>query len=235
MSFNKEIEMNIADAIVERPIHFSMDKNKYCLYPSTLGKMQLLKNLYFSMNVNMELLSLNPLAETLRVCHDSPEIVCRIIAYSTLNDKKSILDIEKVNQRASLFQKNMSVEELATVLSIILSSDKIEEFVQYFGIDSDREMKTQISKIKGESNSITFGGKSIYGLLIDFACQRYGWTMDYVLWGISYVNLNMLFADAITTVYLSDEERKKLGRGDGRQINADDPRNKELLRRMISE
>lgn len=75
----------------------------------------------------------------------------------------------------------------------------------------------------------------LYGLLIDFACQRYGWTMDYVLWGISYVNLNMLFADAITTVYLSEEERKKLGRGDGEVINADDPRNRDLIRRMISE
>jgi len=83
--------------------------------------------------------------------------------------------------------------------------------------------------------SITFGGKRIYGLLIDFACQRYGWTMDYVLLGISYVNLNMLFVDAITTVYLNDEERKKLGRGDGRMANADDPKNRGLIRKMISE
>lgn len=120
-------------------------------------------------------------------------------------------------------------------MTIILSSDKIEEFIRYFGIDADREMKTRISRIKGEGSSITFGGNSIYGLLIDFACQRYGWTMDYVLWGISYVNLNMLFADAVTTVYLSEEERKKLGRGDGEVINADDPGNRDLIRRMISE
>ena len=72
-------------------------------------------------------------------------------------------------------------------------------------------------------------------MLIDFACQRYGWTMDYVLWSISYVNLRMLLEDAITTVYLSDDERKKLGRGDGEVINADDPANRDLVRRMISE
>jgi len=143
--------------------------------------------------------------------------------------------MEKVLRRARLFQDEASVEDLATILTIILSSDKIEEFIRYFGIDADREMKTRISRIKGEGSSITFGGKSIYGLLIDFACQRYGWTMDYVLWGISYVNLNMLFADAVTTVYLSEEERKKLGRGDGEVINADDPGNRDLIRRMISE
>lgn len=235
MDFNKEIERNISDTIIERPVNFSIGKSKLCLYPPTLGKMQILKNLYFSMNVNMELLAINPLAETLRACTEKPETVCQIIAYSTFNDKKSILDMEKVLRRAKFFQDNTSVEDMATMLTIILSNDKIEEFIQYFGIDSDREMKTQISRIKGEGSSITFGGKSIYGLLIDFACQRYGWTMEYVLWGISYVNLNMLFADAITTVYLSDEERKKLGRGDGKVVNADDPKNRDLVRKMISE
>lgn len=38
--------------------------------------------------------------------------------------------------------------------------------------------------------------------------------------------------DYILTVY---EERKKLGRGDGEVINADDPENRDLIRRMISE
>lgn len=235
MDFNKGIELNISDAIIERPINFSIGKSKLCIYPSTLGKMQILKNLYLSMSVNMELLTMNPLAETLRICREKPDIVCQIIAYSTFDDRKSILDITKVLQRARLFQENASVEDLATVLSIILSNDKIEEFIQYFGIDEDRKVKMQISQIKGESSSVTFGGKSIYGLLIDFACQRYGWTMDYVLWGISYVNLNMLFADAITTVYLSDEERKKLGRQPGKVVDADDPKNRELVRKMISE
>jgi len=235
MSFNKEMELSISDAIIERPIHFSIGKSKLCLYPPTLGKMQILKNLYFSMDVNMELLAINPLAETLRVCKEKSDIVCQIIAYFTFNDKKSVLDIEKILHRANFFEDNLSVEDMATILTIILSNDKIEEFIQYFGIDADREMKTQISRIKGEGSSITFGGKSIYGLLIDFACQRYGWTMDYVLWGISHVNLNMLFADSITTVYLSDEERKKLGRGEGRVVNADDPKNRDLVRRMISE
>lgn len=34
---------------------------------------------------------------------------------------------------------------------------------------------------------------------------------------------------------ISEEERKKFGRGDGEVINADDPRNRDLIRRMISE
>ncbi len=235
MEFDKEIEKSISDAIIEKPIAFTLGKTGFFLYPVTLGKMQILKNLYLSMDVNMELLAINPVVEALRICRSEIQQVCQVIAYSTFYDKESILDREEVLRRAQYFRESASIEELATLLSIILSADKTEEFIRYFGIDEDRDVKMQISQVKGDSNSITFGGKSIYGLLIDFACQRYGWTMDYVLWGISYVNLNMLFADSVTTVYLSDEERKKLGRGVGRTINADDPRNKSLIRKMISE
>ena len=96
MNINKEIEINISDAIVEKAISFSIGKNKLCLYPSTLGKMQILKNLYLSMDVNMELLAINPLVETLRICQEKTESVCQVIAYSTFNDRKSILDMDMV-------------------------------------------------------------------------------------------------------------------------------------------
>ena len=86
------------------------------------------------------------------------------------------------------------------------------------------------------TGSLSFCGKSTYGTLIDWACQRYGWSMEYVVWGISYANLQMLMADSITSVYLSEVERKKLGITDNRDIiNADDPKNRELIRKMLSE
>lgn len=235
MNMNKQIEMNIADAIIEKPVRFNVGKYKYSIYPPTLGKTQLLKNLYLGLDVNAQLLSLNPLAEAIRISKESPDVVCQIIAYSTFNDKSSIMNTEKVFQRADTLKDNLTTEDLATLLSLILSNDKTDEFIKYFRIDADKELRERISRIKGESNSVTFGGKSIYGLLIDFACQRYGWTMDYILWEISYVNLNMLFADAITTVYLTDEERKQLGMGFGQFIDADDPANRDLIRELISE
>lgn len=232
---NKQTEMNVADAIIEKAIRFNIGKQKYSLYPPTLGKTQILKNLYLGLDVNAQLLSLNPLAEAIRISKENPDVVCQIIAYSTFNDKNSIMNTEKVFQRAKTLKEHLTTEDLATLLSLILSNDKTDEFIKYFKIDADKELRERISRIKGESNSLTFGGKSIYGLLIDFACQRYGWTMDYILWGISYVNLNMLFADAVTTVYLTDEERKQLGMGFGQSINADDPANRDLIRELISE
>lgn len=232
---DKQIEMNVSDAIIEKPVRFELGKWKYNIYPPTLGKMQLLKNLYLSLDVDSRLLSANPLAEALRISKASTETVSRIIAYSTFSDKNSLMNTDKVHQRAELLKENLDVEDMATLLTLILSCDNTDEFIRYFKIDADKELRERINRVKGEGNSVTFGGKSIYGLLIDFACQRYGWTMDYVLWGISYVNLNMLFADAVTTVYLTDEERKQLGMGFGEIIDADDPANRDLIREMISE
>ena len=60
--------------------------------------------------------------------------------------------------------------------------------------------------------------------------------MEYVVWGISYANLQMLMADSITSVYLSPEERKKLGITDNLEIiNADDPKNRDLILGLLKE
>lgn len=57
---------------------------------------------------------------------------------------------------------------------------------------------------------MSFCGKTIYGTLIDAACAKYGWTKEYVVWGIDLLSLRMMLADAINTVYLSDEDMKAL-------------------------
>lgn len=235
MDINRQIETSISDAITEKPFRFGVGNREFAIYPPTLGKTQILKNLYLGVDVDAGVLAVNPLVETLRVCRESPDIVCRIIAYSTFRSRKDLLNDDKVLRRAAFFREEMSAEDLATILSFILTFDCTDMLVSHFGIDKERERQQEINRVKGSAGSLTFGGKSVYGLLIDFACQRYGWTMDYVVWGISYVNLNMLFADSVSTVYLSDEERKRLGMGAGEVIDADDPKNRELVRKLIGE
>lgn len=78
-----------------------------------------------------------------------------------------------------------------------------------------------------------FGGHSIWGTLIDFACERYGWSFDYIMWEISYNNLLMLFNDRSDSIYLTDEERKKAHlRQSGAVINADNPANMAKIKAM---
>lgn len=230
------IEMNIADTIIERQIGFSVGKRNFFIYPATLGKTYLLARLLKSLEANDRVIATDPYLEAIRLSETKKETVCRILAYHSFNSKSDILNNIKVEQRAKIFEKNLDTEELATILVLILSSDNTEEFIRYFGIDKERTQKDRIYKIKGSKGSVSFGGKSTYGTLIDFACQRYGWTMDYVVWGISYANLKMLMADSITTIYLNEDERKKLNIFDDSEIiNADDPKNKDLIRKMLSE
>ena len=60
--------------------------------------------------------------------------------------------------------------------------------------------------------------------------------MNYVVWGISYTNLRMLMADSISTVYLTADERKLLNIFDPKErINADDPKNRELIKSMLED
>ena len=104
------------------------------------------------------------------------------------------------------------------------------------GIDKENTERKRIAKVKKNNSSISFGGNSTYGTMIDFACQRYGWTFDYVVWGISYINLRMLMADAITTVYLSSDEMKQLGiSGSEEIIDAGNPKNRERIKALLEE
>ena len=228
------LEMNIADTIIERPVGFNIGSQQFYLYPPTLGITYHLARLFRSLEADARLISANPYLEAIRLCTEKKEIVCRILSNYTFNRKEDDFDGSKVEVRAKEFSE-LAAEELATIFTIVLSGDNTEEFIKYFGIDKERLERSRIAAVKKDNSSVTFGGNSTYGTLIDFACQRYGWTMDYVMWGISYANLKMLMADAITTIYLSEEERKLLGRGVGEVINADDPRNRELVREMIRE
>ena len=228
------LEMNIADTIIERPVGFNIGSRQFYLYPPTLGMIYHFARLFKSLEADARLISANPYLEAIRLCTEKKEIVCRILSNYTFNRKEDVFDGIKVEVRAKEFSE-LAAEELATIFTIVLSGDNTEEFIKYFGIDKERLERSRIAAVKKDNSSVTFGGNSTYGTLIDFACQRYGWTMDYVMWGISYANLKMLMADAITTIYLSEEERKLLGKSVGEVINADDPRNRELIRRMIGE
>lgn len=234
---NKEcIEMDIADSVMERPTGFNIGSRSFFIYPPTLGKTYLLARLFKELDANQQIVAANPYMEAIRLCNTKKDIVCRILSYSTFNRKKDIFNNTKIAERADFFCENLDLEELATLLVLILTSDNLETYIGYFGIDKERKERKRIADIKKDNGSITFGGNSVYGTLIDFACQRYGWTMDYVVWGISHINLRMLMADAITAIYLNAEERKQLNIFDNKEyINADDHRNEELINKILSD
>ena len=227
----KEIEYWIADTLIERPQAFYVNDRLFYLYPVTIGKNYLLQRNIDSLEINKENMQKCPSLEILRVCKGKREIALRILVYHTFNTKKQIFDLSLVESRIRFFDKNLSDDDLAQLLVTVLSSDKTAQFTKHLGIDQENIYKSKISSLKSDTTSaISLGGKSIYGALIDFACERYGWSYDYVIWGISYANLKLLMSDSISTHYLSKEEMKKLHIPKDRNIVSAD--NKENLKRM---
>lgn len=229
----KLIDMNIADTIIERPHGFKVNQCQFYLYPVTLGKTYLISRLVECLGINLEIIKANPYMEALRLCQEKKEIVCRILSYHTINRKDELFDCNLVQERCDFFCKELDDDSMAQLLVMVLPEGDISTYVKHLGIDKEKEWQAKAMKAKKDNNSLVFGGKSIYGTLIDAACQRYGWTFEYIVWGISYANLQLLLADSVTSIYLSDEERKRINIPQDRNvINADDPANMAKIKAM---
>lgn len=110
-----------------------------------------------------------------------------------------------------MFANGLSYEELATLALCVLSEPKAESLISSFGIAEEQKEMSRITRYKNkDGHSMIFGGKTMYGSLIDAACSKYGWTKEYVVWGIDLISLRMMLADSVNSVYLSDEDMKGL-------------------------
>lgn len=199
----------IIDTLIERPISFSIGRRKFCIYHVTLGKSLLITSLIKELGIDQGALVESPILETMRVCSVNKPIAARIIAYAVCATKEEIMDQRAINKLVSFFQKQKT-EDVASLVNTILSYDRTGGIIEHFGIDKDMRDMKRVQDVKDDGNSLSFCGKSIWGQLIDSVCERYGWTMDYVMWGISYNNLQMLMADQVKTIFLTDDERKKV-------------------------
>lgn len=231
---DSDIGQDIVNTILERPYLFKCEdgKREFYIYPKTLGKVLLVSEMLKGADIDEANLRTNPYGEALRVCRDHKELVCRIVAVHAAPDKASVFDEKAMDGRMNLAMR-LNIQDIAKLFILLLADDELNRFCKHFGIDKEREWQEKALKAKKDNSTLTFGGKSVYGTLIDNACQRYGWTFDYVVWGISYTNLRMLMADAVNSVFLTDEERKRVHIPNDRNVvNMDDPRNKDIIKQM---
>lgn len=223
---NKDLWKLLADTIVERPHGFSVGNQHFFLYPATLGKLYAISKVSDQLCINKENIAINPFAEALRLVRGRRGDCALLLAYYTIRKPKEMFDSVLVNQRQDLLSKGLTDNEMATLMLIVLTSDHTAELSRYLKIDKELDRMRKVSKARDSKNTYSFGGVSVYGSLIGTACEKFHWTYDYVLWGISYTNLQLLLQDSIQQMILSDAERKKAHvSNDSERINADDPRN----------
>ena len=206
------------DIVMEAPHGFSINENSFTLYPPCLGKMILMQRQLESMEVKEENISTASILEVIRIVSKHREQCLRLIAYMTCESKSQCYDarhIKKVMDDLS----EATDEDIATLLIYITTNDRSSEVRSVYKIDEETDYLNSVMRVKTDKGSMSFGGKTILGALIDPACERYGWTVDYVVWGISYATLRLLMADKINTIYLTEDERKRVP---GRVLHKDE-------------
>lgn len=209
MNDNEKITLDIADTILDRPKGFSVGHRHFYLWPVTLGKMFLTQRIVEQLEINAQNLKLNPYAEALRLVQSKNDDCCLLIAYHTLQTKKEVNNSIIVKTRKNLLQKDVDEEGLASLLILCLTWDKTAQYLKHTKIDKELKRMQEVAACKKNNNTYQFGGVSIYGSIIDNACERYGWTFDYVVWEISYINLQLMLKDSVKSIYLTDEEAKR--------------------------
>lgn len=208
----KALNETLADAVMDRPREFFIDDRRFCLYSPTLGVSLMLERHLAALGVDGEVLANNPSIEALRIVSKKRKEVCYILAILSFRRFKSLSNSKSLERRAWIFSSQLSDDELAQLILIALSEPKAETLINLSGIAKEQEEQSRIVRHKNrDGHTLSFGGRTIYGTLVDAACSRYGWTKEYVVWGIDLVSLRMMLADSVNSVYLSDEEMKALG------------------------
>lgn len=204
-----KIGTEIAMVLTDTPLLLDFGKKCFSIYPQTLGKMYLTSQIIEKLSISQENLKLNPFLEALRVVGEHRDCCCQLIAYHTIKGKSDLQNIQIIERRKNEISECCSDEDLATILIVILTDNKLQEITNELGLDKEAERMAKVNQAKDSKGTFVFGGRTVWGAFIDAACERYGWPYDYVVWGVSYNNLNLMLKDKITSIYLSDKERKK--------------------------
>lgn len=210
---NKDnLNETLADAVMDRPREFFIGECRFCLWYPTLGMSMMVARHIESLEIDGKLFTINPNIEALRLSTKKRKEVCYIISIHTFRKFHELCNSEKIRKRAEYFERKLGEEDIAQLLLLILSIPTVENIMELTGIAEQQRQQAKILKIKNDdSSTLSFGGLTMYGSLIVPACEKLNLTPHQVIWEISIINLRMLLADTVNTIYLSDEERKKVG------------------------
>lgn len=218
---------------MERPYGFSVGERRFYLYPVTLGKMYCLQRYVERLSINMKTLGKDISFEALRLARSKRKECLDIIYIHTCRTKEEMFDALRQAEITALFDKEMTDDDIATLMITVLASDKTDMFIKHLGIDKEQSDMRKVMKVKEKSdkNNFNFGGVSLYGSFIH-PLMELGMTWDEILWERSYTNLRLLLSDKINSIYVTDDERKKIHISKDRQrVDASD---KEKMKAIIA-
>lgn len=129
MDKDRRIEMFVSDAVTERPMEFVVERRKFKIYPPTLGKMQILSKYYLMLDINEETFAAEPIKESMRLCQEKTDIVCRLMAVATMRDKDDLLNDDKIADVAEYFKWAAKANDFSECILAILVQVDYENFI----------------------------------------------------------------------------------------------------------
>lgn len=206
------VNETLADAVIDRPREFFIGNRRFCLWSPSLGMSMMISRHLKALEIDCKVLSINHSMESLRLVSSKRDTVCYILSIMSFRRYSDFCDSSKLKERAEFFSSHLDDSELARLFLLAVSEPTAEMLIRLSGIDKEQLEQSRIARHKNkDGHTITFGGKTIYGSMIDIACRTYGWTKEYVVWGIDLLSLKLMLADNINSVYLSDEDLSALG------------------------
>ena len=209
---DRNLDMEIMDAILEAPFEFFCGGKAFYIYPLSFGKLNIIQRYIAQLDVNLSHVRINAALEGIRLVREKRSECLNIIVISTCETKAELYSSKFINERRDFFDKEMDEEDIATLLLYIISNiNKAETYISRLGLDKEIERKNRILqfKAKKDRNSLDFGGRTIVGAFI-LPLIDSGLTYDEIIWKRSYALLRIAIADKITSIFLTDDERKKL-------------------------
>ena len=220
--------------MIERSRTISIGGRSFRIQPPSLGKTLILSRY----NRRLKLPSATNDDELMRalltIVQNQPDVVCEMLAVFLSNGCEELLNDIHIAEVSHYLASELDAVGRATLLHLYFEDKPASYYIKLLGIDKEQERQRKAEAAKDKSSSLRVGGVSLFGALLDTACERYKWSYQYVMWDISYNVLQTMLADIVQSIYLTESERKRARVStDGISISGDDPRNASLIRDML--
>lgn len=229
-----DLQDKITDILLALPQGVAIGGERYHFYAPTLGISMMAARYLHALDLDEHAMKMDLNAYILELVCNRRADLCRLVALFTLSGKEEAWDVSVIERRAAQIAAHADDSELAMMLTMVLQQTDLDEIYSGCGIKSDRMRQSRIAAFKRSKGSAPeqFGGHTVFGSLLDRAAERYGWTKDYIVWGIDLASLQIMMADSVSAVFLSDDERKHLGTPapDDEVVDANSPEARKRLR-----
>lgn len=222
----EKLLLDMANAITELPIGVKAGGQLFYIYPPSFGTTILIEQVCKNAGIKEYNTDRLGVVGLIKLLQSQKELVATLLAICSFENRKQATIDEFVNERAEVLKKVNIKEVIGILVSILSVNEQLSRFCEESGINEENRLKKKVIDIKNKDrSSVSFGGRTLYGKIFSQVCEKYHWTLDYAIWGISFVNLNMMLIDAPSSIFLTEDEKKqvKIPNHISDCINADDP------------